>query len=70
MNYNNKDGKYAKIKQLGMGNTKSNEGRQEKNGVVNGRDGSAEEFDREPDEEQTIPWARHVERMADDRLPK
>ena len=39
-------------KQLGMKNSKSNEGRQEKNGGVKGRDGSAEELDRETGEEQ------------------
>ena len=33
-------------KQMGRTNSKSNEGRQEKNGGVEGRDGSAEEFDR------------------------
>ena len=33
-------------------NSKSNEGRQEKNGGVKGRDGSAEELDRETGEEQ------------------
>ena len=32
--------------------SKSNEGRQAKNGGVKGRDGSAEEFDRETGEEQ------------------
>ena len=40
-------------KQLGTKNSKSNEGRQEKNGGVKGRDGSAEELDRETGEEQT-----------------
>ena len=49
-------------KHLGTKNSKSNEGRQEKNGGVKGRDRS--------EEEQTIPWAGHVDRMADDRLPK
>ena len=39
-------------KQLGTKNSKSNEGRQEKNCGVKGRDGSAEELDRETDEEQ------------------
>ena len=34
-------------------NSKSNEGRQEKNGGVKGRYGSAEELDRETGEEQT-----------------
>ena len=37
-------------KQLGTKNSKSNEGRQEKNGGVNGRDGSAEELERETGE--------------------
>ena len=40
-------------KQLGTESSKSNEGRQEKNGGVKGRDMSAEEFDRETGEEQT-----------------
>ena len=39
-------------KQLGTKNRKSNEGRPEKNGGVKGRDGSAEELDREIAEEQ------------------
>ena len=39
-------------KQLGMKNSRSNEGRQEKNDGVKGRDGSAEELDRETGEEQ------------------
>ena len=55
--------------QLGPKNSKSNEGRQAKNGGVKGRDGSAEELDRETGQEQ-ITVAGHVERMADDRLPK
>ena len=41
-----------RIKRLSMKNSKSNEGRQEKNGGVNGRDRSAEELDRETGEEQ------------------
>ena len=46
-------------KQLGTKNSKSNEGRQEKNGGVKGIDGSAEELDRETDEEQiTVGWTR------------
>ena len=46
-------------KQLGTKNSKSNEGRQAKNGGVKGRDGSAEELDRETDEEQiTVGWTR------------
>ena len=40
-------------KQLGTKNSKSNQGRPEKNGGVKGRDGSAEEIDRETGEEQT-----------------
>ena len=40
-------------KQLGTKNSKSREGRQEKNGGVKGRDGSAEELDRETGEELT-----------------
>ena len=39
-------------KQLGPKNSKSNEGRQEKNGGVKGTDGSAVELDRETGEEQ------------------
>ena len=39
-------------KQLGTKNSKSNEGRQAKIGGVKGRDGSAEELDRETSEEQ------------------
>ena len=46
-------------KQLGTQNSKSNKGRQAKNGGVNGRDGSAEELDRETGEEQiTVGWTR------------
>ena len=56
-------------KQLGTKISKSNEGRQEKNGGVKGRDGSAEELDRETGEEQdTVGRTRRW--MADDRLPK
>ena len=40
-------------KQLGTENSKSKEGRQEKNGGVNGKRGSAEDLDRETVEEQT-----------------
>ena len=39
-------------KQLDTKNSKSNEDRQAKNGGVKGRDGSAEELDRETGEEQ------------------
>ena len=42
--------------QLGTKNSKSNEGRQAKNGGVKGRDGSAEELDRE--EHITVGWTR------------
>ena len=46
-------------KQLGLKNSKSDEGRQTKNGGVKGRDGSAEELDRETGEEQiTEFWTR------------
>ena len=48
-------------KHLGPKNSKSNEGRQAKNGGVKGRDGSAEELDRETGEEQIMPtvgWTR------------
>ena len=46
-------------KQLGPKNSKSDEGRQAKNGGVKGRDGSAEELDSETDEEQiTVGWTR------------
>ena len=39
-------------KQLGTKNSKSKEGREEKNGGVKGRDGSAEELDRETGKEE------------------
>ena len=46
-------------KQLGPKNSKSNDSRQAKNGVVKGRDGSVEELDRKTDEEQiTVGWTR------------
>ena len=46
-------------KQVDPKNSKSNEGRQAKNGGVWGRDGSAEELDRETGEEQIIvDWTR------------
>ena len=46
-------------KQLGPKNSKNNEDRQAKNGGVKGRDGNAEEFDRETGEEQiTVGWPR------------
>ena len=41
-------------KQLGTKNIKSSEGRQENDCGVKGRDGSAEELERETGEEQTI----------------
>ena len=44
-------------KQLGPKNSKSDEGRQAKNGGVKGIGGSAEELDRETGEEQiTVGW--------------
>ena len=44
-------------KQLGTKNSKSNEIREAKNGGIKGRDGSAEEPDRETSEEQfTVGW--------------
>ena len=46
-------------KQLGPKNSKSNKSRQAKNGVVKGRDGSAEELDRETGQKQiTVGWTR------------
>ena len=46
-------------KQLGPKNSKSDKGRQAKNGGVKGRDGNAEELDRETCEEQiTVGWTR------------
>ena len=46
-------------KQLGTKNSKSNEGRQAKNCGVKGRDGRAEELDRETDEAQiSVGWTR------------
>ena len=57
-------------KQLGPKNSKSNESRQAKNGGVKGRDRSAEELERERLVRSRLQWAGHVERMADDRLPK
>ena len=46
-------------KQLGTKNSKSDEGRQAKNGGVKGRDGSADELDRETGEEQIrVGWTR------------
>ena len=56
-------------KQQGTKNSKSKEGRQEKNGGVKGRDGSAEELDRETGEEQATVGRTHKKgwRMADYR---
>ena len=49
-------------KQLGTKNSKSKEGRQEKNGGAKGKDGSAEELDRETGEEQiTMGWPRRMD---------
>ena len=46
-------------RQVCENNSKSNEGREAKNGGVKGRDGSAEELDRETGEEQiTVGWTR------------
>ena len=46
-------------KQLGTKKSKSNEGGQEKNGRVKGRDKSTEELDRETGEEHiTVGWTR------------
>ena len=46
-------------KQLGPKNSKSNEARQVKNSGVKGRDGSAEELDRETGEARiTVGWTR------------
>ena len=46
-------------KQLGTKNSKSNQDRQEKNDRVEGRDGSAEEFDRETSEKQATVVRAH-----------
>ena len=46
-------------KQLGTKNSKSNEGRQAKNGRDKGRDGSAEELDRETGKEQATVGRTH-----------
>ena len=46
-------------KTTGSENSKSNEGRQANNGVVQGRDRSAQELDRETGQEQiTVGWTR------------
>ena len=45
--------------QMDTKNSKSNEGRQAKNGGVKGRDGSAEKLDRETGHEKiTVGWTR------------
>ena len=51
-------------KQLGTKSSKSNEGRQAKNGGVKGRDRSAGELDRETGEEQTIVETREAKAEA------
>ena len=56
-------------KQLGPKNSKSNEGRQAKNGGVKGRDRSAEGLT-ERLVRSRLQCAGHEERMADERLPK
>ena len=55
--------------QLGPKNSKSNEGRQAKNGGVKGRDGVQSSLT-ERMVRSRLQWAGHVERMADDRLLK
>ena len=55
-------------KQLGMNNIKSNEGRQEKNGGVKGRDGSAEELNRETCEEQIIVGRTRRKHLLNDSV--
>ena len=55
-------------KQLGMNNIKSIEGRQEKNGGVKGRDGSAEELNRETCEEQIIVGRTHRKHLLNDSV--
>ena len=58
-------------KQLGTKNSKNNKGRQDKKGGVKVRDGGAHrELGREIGEKHILQWAGHVERMADDILPK
>ena len=69
-NSSDRDCKAASVrKQLGPKNSKSNEGRHAKNGGIKGRDASAEEL-AERLTRSRLRWDGHVERMADDRLPK
>ena len=56
-------------KQLGPKNSKSDEGRQAKNGGVKGRDGVQRSLT-ERLVRSRLQWAGHVARMANDRLPK
>ena len=56
-------------KQLGSQNSKSKEGRPEKNGGGKGRDG-VQRIVAERLVRSILQWAGHVERMADVRLPK
>ena len=56
-------------KQLGPKNSKSNEGRQAKNGGVKGSDGMQRSLT-ESLVRSRLQWTGHVERMADERLPK
>ena len=56
-------------KQLGPKNSKSNESRQEKNGGVREETGVQWSLT-ERLARSRLQWASHVERMADNRLPK